>query len=467
MKTKFLSTLLAISLALLAACGGPSALDSTSAGNQSFTESTFSYTPLEKNEEEMEPFNKDPVLPETVMVDENGVKITAKGLTYDEYYANLELLIENNSGKDLSFISGSVGYNCNSINGYMIREGYLNCDVADGKKANAVIQFNYDTLMLYGIHEIADIEIGFDIADDEYNHTYSGPRQLKTSAFDLHDYKTDPYQDAITSNAAMSTYGYDMSCFSKEALYDKNGVKLLSSGVMTNQDGDSILLLELENTNEYVVYISTSNIGINGLVVNSSIWSSSTINPGKRCILDVQLSSVFDTAYWGVYGIRDVGTVSLYLGQYGEDGDELAAETPVEIAVPGTSAQFDVSGNEIYNDNGLRIVAKTVLEEASEYSADFYVMLLAENNSGNLFTIRDVYDSLSVNGFMTDYSYYSQDVKGGESAVLTIKLRESSLEENRISSPSDIEEIEVSFEIAEGYTVIDEPTLTILFGEQS
>lgn len=108
-----------------------------------------------------------------------------------------------------------------------------------------------------------------------------------------------------------------------------------------------------------------------------------------------------------------------------------------------------------------------MLEEASEYSADFYVMLLAENNSGNLFTIRDVYDSLSVNGFMTDYSYYSQDVKGGESAVLTIKLRESSLEENRISSPSDIEEIEVSFEIAEGYTVIDEPTLTILFGEQS
>ena len=66
----------------------------------------------------------------------------------------------------------------------MVPEGYLNCDVAAGKKANDTISIGYDTLMLYGIYEIADIEIGFDISDDDYNHTYTGPRTIQTTAVD-------------------------------------------------------------------------------------------------------------------------------------------------------------------------------------------------------------------------------------------------------------------------------------------
>ena len=154
------------------------------------------------------------------MVDENGVKITATGLNYTDYSVDLELSIENSSGKDLSFSSGTVGYHCNSINGYMVSDGYLNCDVADGKKANETISFSYDALMLYGIDEIADMEIGFSMSDDDYNDTYSGPRQVKTSAFDAHDYGKDHYQETITSRAAMNTYDYDMTYFSQDPLYE-------------------------------------------------------------------------------------------------------------------------------------------------------------------------------------------------------------------------------------------------------
>ena len=199
----------------------------------------------------------------------------------------MALTIENNSGKDLSFISGSLGYSCNSINGYMVSEGYLNCDVADGKKANETISFSYSGLMLYGIDEIADIEIGFDISDEDYNHTYSGPRQVRTSAFDGYDYSEDRYQNAITDRATMNAYGYDITHFSQENLYNVNDITLLSSGVMVNQDGETSLLLELENRTEDMVYLSTSDIALNGLVVSSSTWSSTAINPGKRCIIVV------------------------------------------------------------------------------------------------------------------------------------------------------------------------------------
>ena len=94
------------------------------------------------------------------------------------------------------------------------------------------------------------------------------------------------------------------------------------------------------------------------------------------------------------------------------------------------------------------------------------MLLLAENNSGKALTIDDAYDSLSVNGFMTDYFYFSQALEDGEAAALVIQLGGSSLKENQIASASDIQEIEVRFEIREGYIAIDKPVLTIRFEEQ-
>lgn len=470
MKIRIFSTLLAISLLItLPACGSGD-MSAGSSGSRSSDESNVSANAsandsLPQSDEPLDLFNVNAVLAETVLLDEGGVKITATGLTYTAYSVDLELIIENNSGKDLSFVSGSLGYSCNSVNGYMVNDGYLNCDVADGKKAVDSISFSYDALMPYGIYEIADMEIGFSMTDEKYDTVYSGPRQLKTSVFDTHDYSTDHYQEIITSEAAMTAYGYEMVYFSQNIPYDKNGIKLLSGGVLTNQNGETVLLLELENTTDEMVHLSTSDIALNGLLLNSSTWSNDAINAGKRGIVTVELSSVLDPAYWSVYGITDVCSIGLSLGQRNEEGIKIAAETPIEIIITDEGAVFDVSGTEVYNKNGLRIVTKAVLEGTAAYSDDLYVLLLAENNSGKTLTIGDMYDSLSVNGFMTDYSYDRQKLEDGEAVALTIQLWGSSLEENQITSSVDIQEVEVGFEIKDGYTTIDEPTLTLAFGK--
>ena len=468
MKRKFLSVLLAtVLLVALVACGNSAASGDPTEEQPPIESDVLESTPTdeapEQSDESMGVFNVNATLDDTVLVDEDGVKITATGLTNTTYSVDLALTIENNSGKDLSFISGSLGYSCNSINGYMVDDGYLNCDVADGKKANDTISFGYDALMLYGIDEIADMEIGISMTDDDYNTAYTGPRQLKTSVAETHDYGADHYQETITSKAAMNTYGYEMVHFSQDTLYDQNGVKLLSSGILSNQNGEAALVLELENSTDSTVYLYTSNIAINGLLVNNSIWSSDAINPGRRRIVEIMLSSVLDAAHWSAYGLDQVGTVSLSLGQRNEDGADLVAETAVEIVVPGVTAAFDGTGTEVYNSGGLRLIAKSVQEDASDYSSDLYVLLLAENRSGRTLTIADSYDSLSVNGFMTDYSFYSQELPDGASAALVIKLWESSLQENQVAEVSDIREIEMSFEVREGYTTVDEPTVTISF----
>ena len=138
-------------------------------------------------------------------------------------------------------------------------------------------------------------------------------------------------------------------------------------------------------------------------------------------------------------------------------------ETPVEIVVPEVDAAFDGTGTEVYHSDGLKIVLKTLAEDPSDYSSDLHVLLLAENNSGKTLAVDDAYGSLSVNGFMTDYSYYSQELSDGQSAVLEIKLWESSLADNQIASVSDIQEIEVGLEIEEGYITVDAPTIALVF----
>lgn len=175
----------------------------------------------------------------------------------------------------------------------------------------------------------------------------------------------------------------------------------------------------------------------------------------------VNLSSALKSDYWDIYGVKEVGLVSLSLKQYNADGDEITEEIPIEITISDTPAEYDSTGKEVYNSNGLRMVSKTIMEDSSEYSSDIYVLLLAENMGENTLSIDDVYDSLSVNGYMTDYSCYSQELKSGESAVIEIKLWESSLEDNNIGAISDIKEVEISFEIKSGRDTIDEPSITI------
>ena len=85
-----------------------------------------------------------------VLVEEKGVKITAKSLEKGSIFgAELKLLIENNSGKNLTFQSRNT-----SVNGYMV-ETLMSEDVANGKKANTSLTFSESSFELCNITEIA------------------------------------------------------------------------------------------------------------------------------------------------------------------------------------------------------------------------------------------------------------------------------------------------------------------------
>lgn len=465
---KMLCLLLALALmGSLTACGGGQPGGSgTASGGASASSAQGGQSdptlPADKGEKP-EMFSVRPTIAETVLVDELDVRITATGLSYTAYDAELTLSIENNSGQDLSFRSGTMGYSCNSINGYMVDGGYLNADVAAGKKANETIRFSADGLMILGITDIADLEIGFDIDTSDYDtYLQTGPIPLKTSLAETYDYSADTYQTALSNGSLAAAYDYTVDYSAQEALYDQLGIKVLSQAVITNTDGDRALLLEAENTSSEQVYISTGDFRLNGLLVQSGTWSSNSLNPGKRRVAVLNLSSMLDEAYWDIYGLADIADITFSFAPKNLEYVDLKAPEDLTVTLPGVSGSYDASGETLYDEGGVQIVYKGLVDDSSDYSDDIHALLLVSNGTDRPFSADVAYDSLSANGFMTDFLCYGKTVPAGGGAVMDVELQGSSLEENGIDGTDGVGEIEMTVTLRDSnYKTIAEPVITM------
>ncbi len=196
---------------------------------------------------------------ETVIFEEDGIKITAKQLDTNALFGpEIKLLIENNTSKNLTFQANNA-----SVNGYMI-ETMMSVDVASGKKSNDALTFMSSDLEAAGISTIADMEFALYIFDtdswDEYKTT--APIQLKTSVADTYNYVFDD---------------------NGEIVHDGNGVKIIVKGLSEN---DSIMgpgiIVYVENQNEENLTIQTRNTSVNGFMIES--YYSCDVGAGKHAI---------------------------------------------------------------------------------------------------------------------------------------------------------------------------------------
>lgn len=456
MKKRFAILLAAVML--LSACSGTAPEGISSSGQPGKSESgTVSARPSGGDPVQFDP---SATLEETVLVDESDVKITATGLKYTAYDVKLSLAIENNSDQNLSFYSGTLGYSCNSVNGYMVDDGYLNADIAAGKKSNETVSFSVDELTLLGISDIADIELGFHITADRYNdYLLTGPRQLRTSIADSYDYKADTYRQSIVDN--ISALGSTVDCDSEEVVFDQKGIRVVSQTLVTNSSGKQALLVEAENTTSDTVYIAVGDVALNGLSVQSGTWSTDWISAGKRRIITMNLSNMLDESYRVAFGLEALGQVTYTIEPKDSDRDTLVVPQSLTLTVPGGNASYDPSGEELYQEDGIHIVSKGLVPDSFELSDDIHLLLLAENSTNQVLDLDVDYDSISVNGYMTDFICYSRTVAPGGSGILDVELMGSSLEENGITELESITEVELTVEAKnDSYQTVAKPVVT-------
>lgn len=281
----------------------------------------------------LDEFDTNATIEKVTIYNENNIKIIANELTYGNFSAKLSVTFENNTDEDLSFVCGSLGYSVNSVNGWMVNDGYLNCDVTAGQTATETISFNFNALNAYGITSIADIEVGFSIHDTEYNYTYTGPLQIKTSIADKYDYLTNHYQSVITNGAFENRFNCKINYFSDNKLYEKYNICINSVAVMTNSDGEPMVVLEISNNSNEQVYIEVEDIKLNDYSVYDSTWSSEDITANKKYIIYLSLTDLADKYEGDFTDISKIKNISFKFS-IGEKWYEIYDSEKINISLP-------------------------------------------------------------------------------------------------------------------------------------
>ncbi len=301
---RMLSLIVALSLfAAIALCGcsveNPGGIVVSTQGNDSKNEI---YIPTEGTTESVvEDLN---TIDEQVMVDRDGVKITAKEYVRDSLFGEgIKVLVENTSEKN-------VGIQCNAVivNNYMITDFFV-CDVAAGKKSNETIYLLSTELEAAGIENIGQVELYFNVYDADTYDTLFETECITVQTSGFADMDVTPSDSGVE-------------------LYNQNGIRIVGKVVDEDSFWGSAVLLYLENNCGENVYVSCENMSINGFMVDGYLYS--LIYDGKMSIDEI---TIFQTDL-DENNIDTIEEIELSFHVFEVDTFETVAETdPISFSV--------------------------------------------------------------------------------------------------------------------------------------
>lgn len=201
----------------------------------------------------------------TVLLDQNGIKITANNLTQDSIWGvGISVLIENNTAQNVDIQLGSL-----IVNNYMITNAF-SASVAAGKKSNETIDLYSSKLEDAGINTIADIVLSFNVIDDSTYQTIfsSEETELKTSAYGTVD------QKALDDGTE---------------LYNQDGIHIVGKYLENDTFWGAGVLMYVENNCGSNVVVQCDNMSINGFMVTP--YFSCTVNNGRMALDDITIMS--------------------------------------------------------------------------------------------------------------------------------------------------------------------------------
>ena len=406
----------------------------------------------------------DTTIEETVLFDDGTVSVKATELTFRYNSPELTLEIANNSDKKLKFSAGTLGYSLNSVNGIMVHTGYLNEEVGAGKTATEKVSFDADELMICGISEISEIKMAIEIEDeDNQDYARTGPISIPTSAYDKWDKNVNTYQKALHSGVYEGAYDIDLIWEKEETFFEAENVSIVSAALVKNSYDETSLLLELENRSDKIIDVSFSDIEINGLVFHDGSWTGDMMDQHTRCIESININDV--ASYGGgsleAMGISDITSAGFSIELEDENYNTLKTED-VKIVISGDGKPQEYTGEEVYNDHGIKVLKREIDDSDSTY---YNAVYLVSNDSDAQISVGLDYDSLSVNDKMTDFINYSLSLKPGKTGALNIKISKDDAGINGITALSDIKNMEFVLQIkdADSYTDIDTPTVKVTY----
>ena len=250
-KTKLLATVLCLAMFATMALGSGSTDSDNSNGGLSGGNNNES--------------NVNVTIEEQVLVEQNGLVVTAKEYVQDSIWGDgIKLLLENTSDK-------TVTVSCNAliVNNYMISDLFVS-EIAPGKKANETMYLSSSQLNAAGINTVGQIEIYFHVYDSNSYDTIfdSDCVTIKTSEY--------ANMDTTADNIGIE-------------LYNAGGIRIVGKAVDEESFWGTAIVLYCENTSGKNVGVSVEEVSVNGFMINALY--SNTVYNGKMSIDDITIFS--------------------------------------------------------------------------------------------------------------------------------------------------------------------------------
>lgn len=227
---------------------------------------TMSYRDFLKDilgEEEEAERDELPEIEETVLLDHDGIKVTALEYVVDEFWGDqISLLVENSGDK-------TIAVSCENliVNDYMCY-GLLSTDVEPGGEAYDTVDIPYEDLSKYGISNIGKIEIQMEIYDpNSYETIYTGDMiEIRTSLYDSMDTEAENIGEELYNDNGLVIYG-------------KYGTRDYYSGASVQ--------IYAENHSDTDIDLDCVELSVNGIEISS--WYFETVLAGKKSIEHINL----------------------------------------------------------------------------------------------------------------------------------------------------------------------------------
>lgn len=218
--------------------------------------------------------------------------------------------------------------------------------------------------------------------------------------------------------------------FSPQVLLDKRGIVITATGL--NMDGayGPELNVVIENNSETNVIVQTQYASVNDYMIETLFNAS--VSAGTKADSSVVLLSS-DIQKSGIQTIADIELL-FHISDHNLvtflDSDPVTVRTS---AADTYSYSFDDSGEELYNENGLRVVSKGISEDDSVFGPGLVVFV--ENTTGQNITLQA--KNVLVNGRAVD-TIFSEDIRAGKRLVAAITFLSTSLEDNGITQIKNV-----------------------------
>lgn len=210
---------------------------------------------------------------------------------------------------------------------------------------------------------------------------------------------------------------------SEQVIYDADGIRITVKGMEEKTMTGTNVKILLENGTDRNVVFSGDLFVVNGVTVPGYLYAEAAAGTKTNDAIEFY-TDILNTAgitYIGEIRSKDARIVDT-------DTYETLVEVPLELttlhAQEGPYA-YDESGVELYNEQGIRVIAQMISEEFYGRTAQ----LLVKNETGKDVIVEA--ENISVNGYTVDAWLYDT-VVAGTVRFCQLDLFQSGLEENGI-----------------------------------